>query len=136
MDLDAARRFVGENHNAVLATRRRDGSPQLSPVLGALDARGAIVISTRETAVKTKNIRRQADVSLCVINANFYGQWIQADGTAEILSLPDAMEPLVEYYRSVAGEHPDWDEYRDAMRREKRCLIRITLTRAGPDTSG
>jgi PPOX class probable F420-dependent enzyme len=136
MDLDAARRFVRENHNAILATRRRDGSPQLSPVAAGVDDRGAIVISTRETAVKAKNIRRQPEVSLCVFTSNFYGPWIQVDGTADILSLPDALEPLVEYYRGLAGEHPDWDDYRDAMRREKRCLIRIALTRAGPDTSG
>jgi PPOX class probable F420-dependent enzyme len=136
MDLDAARRFVRDNHQGILATRRRDGGPQMSPIAAAVDDAGAIVISTRETAIKAKNVRRDPNVSVCVINANFYGPWIQVDGTASIVSLPDAMEPLVEYYRQVSGEHPDWDEYRAAMQQEKRCLIRIEPTRAGPDRSG
>jgi PPOX class probable F420-dependent enzyme len=136
MDLEAARRFIRENHSAIFATRRRDGTPQMSPVAAAVNDAGDVVVSTRETAMKTKNVRRDPNVSLCAINSNFYGPWVQVDGTATILSLPDAMEPLVDYYRSISGEHPDWDEYRDAMRREQRCLIRITPTRAGPDRSG
>jgi PPOX class probable F420-dependent enzyme len=136
MDLDAARRFVRENHAAILATRRRDGRPQLSPVTAAVDEAGDIVISTRETAIKTKNIRLDPHVSLCAISESFYGAWVQIDGTASIVSLPDALEPLVDYYRSISGEHPDWDDYRDAMRREHRCLLRIAPTRAGPDRSG
>jgi PPOX class probable F420-dependent enzyme len=136
MDLEAARRFVRDNHDAVLATRRRDGRPQLTPVTAGVDDAGAIVISTRETAVKTKNVRRDPEVSLCAISHNFYGPWVQIDGTATVVSLPEALEPLVEYYRGISGEHPDWDDYRDAMRRERRCLLRITPTRAGPDRSG
>jgi PPOX class probable F420-dependent enzyme len=136
MDVDAARRFVRENHNGILATRRRDGSPQMSPVGVGVDEQGAMVISTRETAMKTKNLRRDPHASLCVFSAGFYGPWVQVDGTATILSLPEALEPLVEYYRQLSGEHPDWDEYRAAMQQEKRCLIRIAPTRAGPDRSG
>ena len=136
MDVDAALRFVTENHHAILATRRRDGSPQMSPVAVSVDREGKIVISSRETAIKTKNVRRDPRTSLCVMNDNFYGAWAQVDGTAEIVSLPDAMEGLVEYYRRISGEHPDWDDYRAAMQREQRCLIRITAERAGPNVSG
>jgi PPOX class probable F420-dependent enzyme len=93
-------------------------------------------VSTRETAVKVKNLRRDPRASLCVLNDRFFGEWIQVDGTAEIVSLPEAMELLVEYYRTLAGEHPDWDEYRASMERERRVLVRIQIDRAGPDRSG
>jgi len=135
MDIDAALEFVREHHNAVLSTRRRDGSPQLSPITCGVDD-GKVVISTRETAVKVKNIRRDPAVSLCVVSDGFYGSWIQIDGTAEVVPLPEAMELLVEYYRSLRGEHPDWDDYRAAMERERRLVLRITVERAGPDVSG
>jgi PPOX class probable F420-dependent enzyme len=137
MELDDARAFIREHHNAVLATRRRDGSPQMSIVACNVDDDGLVVVSTRETAIKSKNVRRDPHVSLCVLPANgVYGRWIQVDGTATVLSLPDAMEPLVDYYRTTAGEHPDWDEYRAAMERERRVLLRIELERAGPDAAG
>jgi PPOX class probable F420-dependent enzyme len=136
MDLEAALRFVAENHGAVLATRRRDGSPQLSPVTCGVDDAGHIVVSTRETAVKAKNVDRDPRVSLCVLSEGFYGAWAQVDGRAEVVHLPEAMDGLVDYYRRISGEHPDWDDYRDAMRREKRVLLRITPERAGPSVSG
>jgi len=136
MDPDRARDFVREHHHAVLATRRADGTPQLSPVACNVDAEGRVVVSTRETALKTRNIRRDPRVSLCVLNDAFYGSWIQVDGVAAVVSLPDAMEPLVDYYRTTAGEHPDWDDYRSAMQRERRVLVRIEIERAGPDASG
>jgi PPOX class probable F420-dependent enzyme len=135
VDIDAALRFAAENHRAVLATRRRDGSPQLSPVaLGVEDDK--VVISSRETAIKVKNLRRDPRASVCVMNDAFYGPWVQLDGTAEIVSLPDAMDGLIAYYRQIAGEHPDWGEYRVAMARERRVLIRIAPERAGPNVSG
>jgi len=136
MDLDRAREFVRANHRAVLSTRRADGAPQLSPVVCSVDANGMITVSTRETAMKVKNLRRGPRVSLCVLNDGFFGDWIQVDGTAGIVSLPEAMELLVEYYRSLSGEHPDWDEYRAAMERDQRVLVRIDIERAGPDRSG
>ena len=136
MDLDAARDFVRNNHRAVFTTRRANGDPQLSPVVCSVDAGGRVTVSTRETALKVKNIRRDPRVSLCVLNDRFFGDWIQVDGTAEVVSLPEAMDLLVEYYRSLAGEHPDWDEYRGAMDRERRVLVRVELQRAGPDRSG
>ena len=136
MEIEPARQFLRENHRAVLVTRRAGGDPQLSPVLCALDAAGRVTVSTRETAMKVKNLRRDPRVSLCVLNDRFFGEWIQIDGTAEVVSLPEAMELLVEYYRSLAGEHPDWDDYRAAMERERRVLVRIDIERAGPDRSG
>ena len=136
MDLDRARDFIREHHQAVMLTSRADGSAQMSPVACGVDADGFVVVSTRETALKAKNARRDPRVSLCVLTNGFYGEWIQVDGEATVVSLPDAMEMLVSYYRSISGEHPDWDEYRAAMESEQRVIVRITLTRAGPDRSG
>jgi PPOX class probable F420-dependent enzyme len=107
----------------------------MSPVACALDSSGRVLISPLETAVKTKNLRRDPRASLCVFTDGFYGDWVQIDGTAEIIPLPDAMELLIDYYRAVGGEHPDWDDYRAAMRRDRRVIIQITITRAGPDIS-
>ncbi len=136
MDPDRAREFLRSHHRTVLATRRADGMPQLSPVLAAIDAQGRALISSREAAIKTRNLRRDSQASLCVISDSFFGDWVQLDGTAEVTSLPAAMELLVDYYRSIAGEHPDWADYRAAMERDKRVIIRVTITRAGPDISG
>jgi PPOX class probable F420-dependent enzyme len=136
MDVDGALAFLRQHHRSVLATTRRDGRPQLSPVVHAVDADGRVVISSRETAVKVKNLRRDPFASLCVFPDGFYGDWAQVEGPAEILSLPDAMEPLVDYYRTLSGEHPDWDDYRAAMRRDQRVLVRIRVERAGPNVRG
>ncbi len=128
--------FVTDRHLATLSTVRRDGTPQLSPVSVALDGAGRVVISSRETAYKVRNLRRDPRAFLCVFPDAFYGDWVQVDGDVEVLSLPDAMEPLVDYYRSIAGEHPDWDDYRAAMERERRVLVRLTPTRVGPARAG
>src|SRR3989442_15542596 len=127
MDLDEARDFVRANHRAVLATTRSDGAPQTSPVTVGVDEDGCAVISTRETAFKVKHLRRDPRAWLCVLNDGFFGQWVHLEGPVEIVSLPDAMDGLVSYYRSISGEHPDWDEYRSAMVRDQRCLIRILI---------
>lgn len=136
MQPDEARDFITSNHRAVLATRRRDGNPQLSPVTCGVDAAGRVIISTRETAIKTKNLRRDPHAALCVFSDGFFGRWVQVEGSAEVVPLPGAMEPLVDYYRLVSGEHPDWDDYRAAMARERRVIVRMTIERAGPDISG
>jgi PPOX class probable F420-dependent enzyme len=136
MKADDAREFITGHHRAILATQRADGRPQLSPVLCAVDDEGRVVISTRETAVKTRNLRRNPRASLCVLSDGFFGQWVQVEGTAEIVSLPAAMDGLVDYYRRTAGEHSDWADYRAAMERERRVLVRVPIERAGPDTSG
>jgi PPOX class probable F420-dependent enzyme len=136
VDPQRAREFLAEHHRAVLATTRADGRPQLSPVTAAVDAQGRVLISTRQTAIKTKNLARDPRASLCVFSDAFFGEWVSIEGPTEIVHLPEAMDLLIDYYRAVAGEHPDWDDYRDAMRRDRRVILRISITRAGPDTSG
>lgn len=119
-----------------MITRHADGRPQTSPVICAVDAAGRIIVSTRETAAKTRNLLRDPHVTFCLFTDAFFGDWVQVDGEAEVLHLPEAIEPLVDYYRMISGEHPDWDEYREAMKRDRRVLVRTTITRAGPDVSG
>jgi PPOX class probable F420-dependent enzyme len=135
MDLDEARAFMRENHRAVLATRRGDGIQQ-SPVLVAVDGEGRTIVSSRETAYKVKNLRRDPWTQLCVFTERFFGAWIYAEGTAEVVSLPEAMDPLIDYYKRFPDDNPDWDDYRARMERERRVLVRIELERAGPDRSG
>jgi PPOX class probable F420-dependent enzyme len=105
-------------------------------VLAVVDAQSRVVISTRETAIKTVNLRRNPRASVCVMSERFFGEWHTVDGSVEIVSLPEAMEPLVDYYRRSVGEHPDWDDYRRAMERERRVLLRLTVERSGPTTEG
>lgn len=136
MDTRKAIDFVKEHPRAVMATRRTNGDPQLSPILAVADDQGRLLVSSRETAYKVKNLRRDPRTSLCFLSEGFFGDWIQVDGTAELVSLPAAMDLLVDYYRRAQGEHPDWDEYRSAMERDRRLVIRITIERAGPDRAG
>jgi len=136
MELATAQQFLATHRRAVLATRRRDGRPQLSPVSVGVDAAGRAIISSRETAYKTRNLRRDPRASLCVFDDGFFGPWVQIDGTAEVIALPGAMDLLVDYYRRVAGEHSDWADYRRAMERERRVLLRISIESAGPDLKG
>jgi PPOX class probable F420-dependent enzyme len=128
--------FARNRHHAVLVTTKRDGTPQLSPVTAGLDGAGRVVISTYPERAKTHNARRHPQVDVLVLSDDFGGAWVQVSGTAEVLDLPEALEPLVEYYRSISGEHPDWDEYREAMRRQGKSLIRITVERWGPVATG
>ncbi|WP_148571496.1 PPOX class F420-dependent oxidoreductase [Nocardioides caldifontis] len=136
MELEQARDFVRTHHRAVLATRTPGGGIQQSPVLVTVDDDGRFVVSSRETAYKTRNLRRDPWAQLCVLTERFFGQWLFVEGEAEVVSLPEAMEPLVGYYRSISGEHDDWDDYRRAMEAERRVVIRVTGHRAGPDRSG
>lgn len=137
MDLNEARDYLRSNHRAVLATTRRDGTPQMSPVTVSVDSEGYVVVSSRETAVKVKNLRRDPRAWVCAFPDTFYGgPFVQVEGEATIVGLPEAMDGLVDYYRSVSGEHPDWDDYRAAMERDRRVLVRVAITRAGPDISG
>jgi PPOX class probable F420-dependent enzyme len=136
MTADDVREFLADNHRAVLVTRRSDGGVQTSPVTIAIDGDGMAVISSRETAYKVRNLRRDPSATVCAMNDGFFGRWVQLEGRATIVSLPEAMEPLVDYYRRVGGEHPDWDEYRRAMEQQRRVLIRIPLERVGPNLMG
>src|ERR1700753_2423260 len=133
---DQAQQFLRDHHRAVLATIRSDGLPQMSPVSCAVDDDGRVLISTRGPAIKTRNLRRNPLASLCAVSDGFFGSWVQAEGTAEVIALPEAMDLLVDYYRRISGEHPDWDDYRAAMAREQPVIIRITIFRAGPPVSG
>jgi PPOX class probable F420-dependent enzyme len=136
VDLNALLDFVRPRHHMILLTGRRDGSPQLSPVTGGVDADGRVVVATYPQRAKVANLRRRPECTVMVLSEDWNGPWVQVDGTAEILDLPDALEPLVEYFRSISGEHPDWDEYRQAMRDQGKCLIRITPARWGPVATG
>ena len=134
--LDELLEFVRPRHHLLLATTRADGRPQLSPVTGGVDAAGRIVISSYPGRAKTTNAERDPRVSVCVLSDDFGGAWVQVDGDAEVLHMPEAADGLVDYYRCIAGEHPDWDEYREAMRIQDKSLIRITPTRWGPIATG
>ncbi|KAB8185940.1 PPOX class F420-dependent oxidoreductase [Microbispora catharanthi] len=128
--------FVRDRHRAILITTRRDGGPQASPVTCGVDAEGRIVVSTYPERAKARNARRDPRASVLVLSDDFDGPWVQVDGTAEVLDLPEALEPLVEYYRSISGEHPDWEEYRAAMVRQGKSLVRITPASWGPVATG
>ena len=128
--------FIRPRHHAILMTTRRDGRPQASPNTCGVDTEGRIVISTYPERAKALNVRRDPRVSALILSDDFGGAWVQVDGTAEVLDLPESVEPLVEYFRCISGEHPDWDEYRQAMRDQGKSLIRITIDRWGPIATG
>jgi PPOX class probable F420-dependent enzyme len=136
VDLTEAVALARTNHHSVLATRRADGSPQMSPIVHGVDDAGRIMISTREPAMKVRNLRRDPRAALCVLPDGFFGGWAQLGGTCEIVDLPEAMPLLEEVYRQVAGEHPDWADFRQAMERDRRVILRITPDQAGPTASG
>ena len=136
MNVEQAVDFLRTNHRAVLATVRSDGTPQLSPIVAAVDDAGRVCISTREPSMKVRNVRRDPRVWLCAFTDGFFGDWVRVDGRATVVSLPEAMDGLVSLYRSIAGEHPDWDDYRAAMAREQRVLLAIDVDGAGPGRAG
>jgi PPOX class probable F420-dependent enzyme len=136
VDIGRATSFLSSHPRAVLATTRSDGRPQLSPVVVAVDDDGRVLISTRETAIKASNLAKDPRAALCAISDTFFGEWIQVEGDAELIHLPEALPILEDYYRRISGEHSDWDEYRAAMYRDKRLIVRIAIDRAGPDISG
>jgi PPOX class probable F420-dependent enzyme len=128
--------FIRPRHRAVLLTTRADGGPQASPVTCGVDDEGRIVVATYPARAKARNVRRDPRAGVVVLSDDFNGPWIQVDGSAEILDVPEAVEALVAYYRAIAGEHPDWDEYREAMVRQDKSLLRITPERWGPVATG
>ncbi|MEV6650003.1 PPOX class F420-dependent oxidoreductase [Streptomyces sp. NPDC051219] len=136
VDRDPLLEFVRPRHRAVLLTTRADGGPQGSPVTCGVDDSGRIVVSTYPERAKTRNAKREPRVSVIVLSDEWDGPWVQIDGTAEVVDAPESVEPLVEYYRNIAGEHPDWDEYREAMARQNKSVIRITPVRWGPVSKG
>ncbi|MFC0508290.1 PPOX class F420-dependent oxidoreductase [Micromonospora costi] len=136
VDRDGLVDFLRSRHRVVLMTTRADGRPQSSPVTAGVDTAGRLVISTYPDRAKATNVRRDPRVSACVLSDDWNGPWVQIDGTAEVLDLPEALEPLVEYFRCISGEHPDWDEYRAAMVRQGKSLIRVTIDAWGPIATG
>ncbi len=137
MEISEAVEFVRHNHRGVLAVTRADGRPQMSPVSGTVNPDGLVVVSSRQTAYKVRSLQARPYAAYCGFADQFFGQpWVQIEGPARIVTLPDAMEPLVDYYRSISGEHPDWDDYRAAMERDRRVLIVITPERVGPSVQG
>lgn len=136
VDRDELLDFVRPRHHALLITRKADGSPQASPVTCGVDDEGRIVVSTYPERAKARNARKDPRVSLVVLSDDFDEAWVQVDGTAEVVDGEAAVEPLVEYFRVIAGEHPDWDEYRQAMREQGKALIRVTPDGWGPIATG
>lgn len=136
VDREALLEFLRPRHRVVFVTRRRDGRPQLSPVTGGVDAAGRLVVATYPDRAKTANLRRAPRCSALVLSDDWDGAWVQVDGTAEVLDVPEAVEPLVEYFRVIAGEHDDWDEYRAAMVEQGKSLLRLTIEDWGPVATG
>jgi PPOX class probable F420-dependent enzyme len=136
VDLDGLLEFARPRHHGILLTRRADGSPQGSPVTMGVDPQGRIVVSTYPDRAKAVNARRDPRVSVVVLSDDFGGAWVQVDGEAEVIDPPDSVEPLVEYFRCISGEHPDWSEYRAAMVKQAKSLIRVTPTRWSPIATG
>ena len=136
VDREGLLEFLRPRHHAILMTTRTDGRPQASPNTCGVDTEGRIVISTYPERAKAYNVRRNPKTSVLVLSDDFGGAWVQVDGDAELLTLPEALDPLVDYFRSISGEHPDWAEYRQAMLDQGKALIRITPTRWGPIATG
>lgn len=136
VDRAALLQFLGPRHRALLVTARGDGRPQVSPVTCGVDGDGRIVVSTYPARAKARNARRDPRVSVCVLSDDFDGPYVQVDGEAEVLDMPEALDGLVDYFRCISGEHPDWDEYRQAMARQGKSLIRVTIQRWGPIATG
>jgi PPOX class probable F420-dependent enzyme len=128
--------FIRARHRGILVTTRQDGRPQLSPVAMGVDAEGRVVVSSYPERAKARNARRRAEGSVCVLSEDFDGDWVQLDGSLEVVDLPEALDGLVEYFRSISGEHPDWDDYRAAMQRQGKVLLRLTIERWGPISRG
>lgn len=136
VDRDQLLEFIRPRHNGILVTIRQDGRPQLSPVTMGVDAEGRIVVSTYPERAKARNAARREQASMCVLSDDFGGEWVQVDGRIELVGQPAAVEGLVEYYRSISGEHPDWDEYRQAMVSQGKVLLRLAIERWGPVSRG
>ncbi|NIO11730.1 MAG: TIGR03618 family F420-dependent PPOX class oxidoreductase [Deltaproteobacteria bacterium] len=137
MDITEAKNFISKHHHGVLVTRKRNGEPQMSPVSPALDGHGRVIISTRETAFKIKNLRRDPRASLCVFTEAFHRLgWVQVDGKAEVISLPEALELLMDWHQRVKGEHPNWEEYKATLEKQRRVMLRIEILSAGPQVRG
>jgi PPOX class probable F420-dependent enzyme len=136
VDLEALLDFVRPRHQWIFVTLRADGRPQTSPVTGGVTDDGRLVVATYPQRDKVHNLARDPRATICVMSDHFGGAWVQVDGRATVTGVPEALDGMVEYYRAVSGEHPDWDEYREAMVRQGKCLISIEIERWGPIATG
>ncbi len=137
VEIEIAKEFLQKHHWGILATQRKNGNLQMSPVTVGLDSAGRAIISSRETAYKVNNLRRDPRAALCAITASFHGEgWVQINGAAEIISLPHALDILIYLQRQVYGEHKSWPEFHERMAREKRVIIRINIESVGPKVRG
>jgi PPOX class probable F420-dependent enzyme len=136
VDRDELVDFLRTRHHAVIVTKRSDGGDQTSPVTVGIDEQGRLLVSTYPERAKVRNIRKDPRVALCMLSDDFEGPWVHVEGTAEVLDMPDALDPLIEYFRSISGEHPDWEEYKEAMAKEDKTLVRLTVERWGPIATG
>ncbi len=136
VSFDQLREFLQARPRAVLVTRRADGTAQMSPVSAGLDPQGRVVVATYPQRAKVVNARRDGRVSLCFLSEDWNDAWVQVDGAAEVVEGPEALDAFVDYYRSISGEHPDWAEYRTAMVRQGKVLLRVTIERWGPVATG
>lgn len=136
VDRDALLEFVRPRHRATLVTYRADGRLQLSPVTCGLGPEGHLLISTYPRRAKASNLRRRPECSVMIQSDDWDDPYVQLDGTAEVVDLPESVDGLVEYFRCISGEHPDWEEYRAAMVSQGKSLIRITITGWGPIATG
>ncbi|GAA4862451.1 PPOX class F420-dependent oxidoreductase [Saccharopolyspora rosea] len=136
VDRSALLEFLRPRHRGLLVTTRSDGRPQMSPVTCGVDPEGRIVVSTYPDRAKARNARRDPRVSICVLSDDWDGPYVQVDGQAQVLDMPEALDGLVEYFRCISGEHPDWQEYREAMARQDKSLLRIDVERWGPIATG
>ena len=136
VELDGLLEFVRPRHHMLLMTTRADGTVQASPVSGGVDTEGRIVISSYPERAKSTNVKRSGKAGVVVLSDEWNGAWVQVDGSGEVIELPEAVDALVDYYRSISGEHPDWDEYRQAMREQGKSLLRVTVESWGPIATG
>ncbi len=136
VDRDDLLEFLRPRHKCLLVTTRQDGRPQVSPVTSGIDGVGRLVVSTYPERAKVRNLRRDPRATACVLSDEWNGPWVQVEGTAEVVDQPEALDGLVEYFRVISGEHPDWEEYREAMRRQGKSLVRVAIERWGPIATG
>lgn len=136
VDREGLVEFATGKHSFVLTTTRRDGRPQMSLVTGTITPEGELLISSYPQRAKTHNIKNNPNVSVLIMGGAFNAAWIQVDGTAQAIDMPDAGDGLVEYFRGISGEHSDWDEYRQAMQDQGKSIIRIDPTSWSPISTG
>ncbi len=137
MEIADAQKFLRDNHHGVLVTRKKDSSLQMTLVSPVIDDEGKVIITSRESTYKVKNIKRNPQISLLVYGDQFNGSnYIQIDGRAEIIPLPQAMDIVLDWHRQIRGVPANWDEIREKTKTERRIAMRVTIERVGPQNKG